>query len=129
VNGIESGVYKYCSERNCLRLLRRADARILEQELVAMLIGQSYAKGSAAAILFSLDLNCVVSTTSPCSALRTCLVRVGAYAQRLVLLAEACDIRTFISASILHEIARESTLREVGGLVVPVHQVVFGVAG
>jgi hypothetical protein len=126
VDGIPSGVYRYLRVPHGLELVRACGPERLEQQVVEMLIGQTYVIGSGAGLLMSGDLDALVARYAAPSALRTWLVRLGALAQRMILLGHARGVQSFLSAAILDDAAARCTAGSVGGAIVPMHQVVFG---
>ncbi len=123
-DGIAPGVYEYRPGAHALRPVRAGAAAALEAELIGLLAGQRYAAGSAVAVLLAGDLDRVVAERRHPAALRTWLIGLGALAQRLILLGQACGADSFLSAAI--DEARARALTGSGPGVVPFHQVAFG---
>jgi hypothetical protein len=126
VGGLTPGVYRHDPAGHRLALLRACDANALEEELVSILIGQPYVRGSAAAVLLSGELDRVVAEQARPAAFAAWLIGAGALAQRLLVTATALQVQSFVSAALDEAHVRESTAGESGHAAFPAHLVAFG---
>jgi Nitroreductase family len=123
------GVYKYTPRSHSIALLRSCGAEELESDLAKMLIGQPYVQKCAFALLLWTDTRTLFADNPRPSALRRCLIYAGLMAQRLVLLASAHGLQTFLSAAIADENARRISGDRNGDWHAPMHCLAFGYSG